>query len=114
MNTAHPAQAFSHLSQDLGCSGLARRVVVLVGGLGGLISGLSDHRCHGGCVDVGEDATSHLLALNLSSNASLTVAKRAMSLGCVRLTQATIHEAPLEHLSYIPTESWDFVKKHLN
>ena len=96
------------------CGGLAGRVVVLVDGLGGLISGLSDHRCHGGCVDVGEDATSHLLALNLSSNASLTVAKRAMSLGCVRLTQATIHEAPLEHLSYIPTESWDFVKKHLN
>ena len=61
MDTAHPAQAFSHLSQDLGCSGLARRVVVLVGGLGGLISGLSDHRCHGGCVDVGEDAASHPL-----------------------------------------------------
>lgn len=60
-DTADPAQAFSHLSQDLGCGGLAGRVVVLVDGLGGLISGLSDHRCHGGCVDVGEDAASHPL-----------------------------------------------------
>ena len=108
------AQAFSHLSQDLGCSGLAGHVVVLVDGLGGFISGLSDQRCHGGCVDVGEDAASHPLVLNLSSNASLTVATRAISLGCGRVTRATIHGAPLEHLSYIPTESWDFMKKHLN
>ena len=52
-DTADPAQAFSHLSQDLGCSGLAGHVVVLVDGLGGLILGLSDQSCHGGCGDIG-------------------------------------------------------------
>lgn len=43
------------------CGGLVGNVVVLVDGLRRLILGLSDHRGHGGGVDVGEDAASHSL-----------------------------------------------------
>lgn len=46
---------------SLTCSGLAGHIAVLVNGLGVLMLWLSNHRCHGRCVDVGEDAASHPL-----------------------------------------------------
>lgn len=43
------------------CGGLGGHIAVLVNGLGVLVLWLSNHRCHGRCVDVGEDAASHPL-----------------------------------------------------
>lgn len=48
------------------CSGLGGHIV-LVNWLGVLVLGLSDHGCHGGCVDVGKDAASHPLGKERSS-----------------------------------------------
>lgn len=46
---------------SLTCSGLGGHIAVLVNGLGVLVLWLSNHRCHGRRVDVGEDAAGHPL-----------------------------------------------------
>lgn len=46
---------------SLTCSGLGGYVAVLVNGLGVLMLWLSNHRCHGRRVDIGEDAAGHPL-----------------------------------------------------